>query len=220
MTASKVAMLPEFAGGHAGLVFFTTGDKGAAYGFETLNTGAVGVHTMFFVAGDVNGSIQSTLSAQQYIGTGVPATGASLVASNDMGFINLTKYHMIGVGDTGCKRGKSEFDLCAPGRYVRPRRLGQLQWALQAGAASPTQSATDALTTAGTYDTKATAIDGQMQGEIGKMPVGFYVSYATAPSEIGRWCTGGTYGNGNAFNLGPSQQALVQYFGRSGRDPG
>jgi hypothetical protein len=29
--------------------------------------------------------------------------------------------------------------------------------------------------------TKATAIDGQMQGELNKMPVGFYVSFARAP---------------------------------------
>lgn len=204
LASSKIAMLPEFAGGHAGLVFFTTADKGAAYGFETLNTGAVGVHTMFFVAGDGNGSIQSTLSAQQYIGTGVSATGASMVASNDMGFINLTKYHMVGVGDTGgtgaslsstYARLVGTFDLAGWDSAV-----GVASWS---GVSYNSTIQVNNTTAAGTYDTKAWAVDGQMQGEIGKMPVGFYVSYATAPSESPDGVAAGTYGKGNAFNLGP-----------------
>src|SRR5450759_972934 len=51
---------------------------------------------------------------------------------------------------------------------------------------------------ASTYaDTRATAIDGQMQGKLGVMPVGFYASYATAPA-----------GTTNTYNMDPAAAVL------------
>ncbi|MEO8343205.1 MAG: hypothetical protein ABI536_05245, partial [Gallionella sp.] len=50
--------------------------------------------------------------------------------------------------------------------------------------------------TYGYVDTKATAIDAQLQGSLGTMPVGFYASYATAP------------GGNNAYNMDPAAAVL------------
>ena len=52
--------------------------------------------------------------------------------------------------------------------------------------------------TYGLLSTKATAIDGQLQGAIGAMPVGIYASYAKAPAVAS--VAGGTLGN--AYNFG------------------
>ncbi|MGB8517831.1 MAG: hypothetical protein WCD45_08075, partial [Gallionella sp.] len=53
--------------------------------------------------------------------------------------------------------------------------------------------------------TKATAIDGQMQGEMGGMPVGFYATYATAPASPNPGILNNTYNGGtltrSSFNL-------------------
>ena len=56
-------------------------------------------------------------------------------------------------------------------------------------------------------DTKATAIDGQIQGQFGKMPVGFYVSYATAPGVSAAAIASGTLAN--TYNGGTETRRSV-----------
>ena len=53
------------------------------------------------------------------------------------------------------------------------------------------------FTGAAVTTTNATAIDGQMQGELGNMPVGFYVSYAKAPFDA---VTANTYNMGGTLD--------------------
>ena len=103
-----------------------------------------------------------------------------------MGFINLTKYDQSGIANgTLAVLGST---------YVRVAGMFDLAgW--DAGAGIQIWSGNSAAHTAGTYaysDTKAKAIDGQMQGKIGVTPVGFYASYATAPA--------GT----NTYNMDPA----------------
>ena len=176
--------LPE--GTLAGVVPFTTDDHGASYGFELLNTGANVVHQMSPVSG-LNGAHSAALSAQQFIGTAGSATGVAFVANNSMGFINLTKYDQSGItGGTLAALGST---------YVRVAGMFDLAgW--DAGAGIQIWRGNSAAHAAGTYlnsDTRATAFDGQMQGSLGVMPVGFYASYATAPA--------GT----NTYNMDPAK---------------
>jgi hypothetical protein len=174
------------AGTLAGVVPFTTDDHGASYGFELLNTGASVVHQMSPTAG-LNGAHSAALSAQQFIGTAGSATGVAFVANSSMGFINLTKYDQSGITD-GTLAGLGS-------NYLRIAGLFDLAgW--DAGAGIQIWRGRSAAHAAGTTyqyaDTRATAIDGQMQGRMADMPVGFYASYATAPA--------GT----NTYNMDPA----------------
>ena len=170
----------------AGLVLFTTDGQGASYGFETLNTGANAVHTMLFVGGDANGSIAPTLSAQQYIGTATAATGAAFVVNSPNGFINVTKYHQSGPGQTDTFTGAN-----ISSTYIRVVGTFDLAgWDAGAGIQNWSGQSSDAGTltdppSAVQLSTKATAVDFQMQGAAGEMPLGIYASYATAPVETG-----------------------------------
>lgn len=177
---------PQFKvaeGTRVGVVPFSTDAQGASYGFEVLNTGANVVHQMSGTPG-LNGAHSGAFSAQQYIGTAGSATGLAFVANNPMGFINLTKYDQTGIaGGTLAVLGST---------YVRVAGMFDLAgW--DAGAGIQIWRGNSAVAGASAYaDTKATAIDGQMQGALGTMPVGFYASYATAPA--------GT----NTYNMDPA----------------
>jgi len=187
----------------AGLVLFTTDGQGASYGFETLNTGANAVHTMLFVGGDANGSIAPALSAQQYIGTATAATGAAFVVNSPNGFINVTKFHQSGPGQTDTFTGAN-----LSSTYLRIVGTFDLAgWDTGAGIQNWSGQSTepDALGTglAGQLTTKATAVDFQMQGAAGEMPLGFYASYATAPAEtvyVNAYNNGGTETK-SSFNI-------------------
>jgi hypothetical protein len=175
-----------------GVVPFTTDAQGASYGFEVLNTGANAVHQMSGTAG-LNGAHSKALSAQQYIDTAGSATGLAFVANNPMGFINLTKYDQTGIaGGTLAVLGST---------YLRVAGMFEVAgW--DAGAGIQIWRGNSAAFVGGAYvysDTKAIAIDGQMQGALGNMPVGFYASYATAPV--------GT----NTYNIDPISTASVTY---------
>jgi hypothetical protein len=193
LASAKLPILFEVgdSGTRVGVVPFTTASAGASYGYETLNTGANGVHTMLFVAGDANGSIAGALSAQQYLGTNGNATGAAIVANNSMGFINITKFHMVGPADLRAPNspaGGSQTGGGLGSTYLRVAGTMDLgNWDSGVGIQNWSGSSYNAgpggvAASAGLYDTKATAIDGQMQGAVGTMPVGFYVSYARAPA--------------------------------------
>jgi hypothetical protein len=176
-------------GTRVGVVPFTTDAQGASYGFELLNTGAGAEHQMSGTPG-LNGAHSAALSAQQYIGTASSATGLAFVANNPGGFINLTKYDQTGIaGGALAVLGST---------YVRVAGMFDLAgW--DAGAGIQIWRGNSAAFVTGTYvysDTRATAIDGQMQGRLGVMPVGFYASYATAPA--------GT----NTYNMDPAAAVL------------
>lgn len=196
LASAKFPMLWEVADGtRAGIVPFTTDGQGASYGFETLNTGANAVHTMLFIGGDFNGSVAPALSAQQYIGTAQPATGAAFVVNNESYFVNVTKFNGVGTNDLGGTgaaltstyiRAAYIFDMAGWDSAV-----GVQNWSgassdsglTPAVAADPTTTPPTAFAAgvATLVTTKATAIDGQMQGSMGGMPLGIYAEFATAP---------------------------------------
>jgi hypothetical protein len=182
---ASIPGLKATEGMFAGFVPFATDDHGASYGFEVLNTGANVVHQMGPAPG-LNGAHSAALSAQQYIGTNGSATGVAFVANSPIGFINVTKYDQTGITNGA---------LAVLGStYVRVAGMFELaSWDAGAGIQIWTGNSADYV--AGTYvysDTKARAIDAQLQGMLGNTPVGFYASYATAPA--------GT----NTYNMDPA----------------
>jgi hypothetical protein len=186
LSSAKIPMLWEVADGtRAGIVPFTTDGQGASYGFEVLNTGANAIHTMLFVGGDANGSIGPALSAQQFIGTGAAATGFAGVVNNESYFINVTKYNQVGPTDGGISASLGS-------TYARAAYIFDAGgWDSAVGVQSWTGSSYDATGVGSLIDTKATAVDAQMQGTLPNgMPLGVYAEFATAPSSAA----------GNAYN--------------------
>jgi len=203
-------------GTRVGVVPFSTDFQGASYGFEVLNTGANVVHQMSNTPG-LNNAHSAALSAQQYIGTGASATGLAFVATNPMGFINLTKYNQTGIAQgtlatlgSTYVRVAAIFDLAGWDSGVGIQSwsgssLNPTGTPAYVGTSGPNIcTVTGGVTTCqiiyptipatyGIVSTKASAIDAQMQGKIGDMPVGFYASYAKAPA-----------GSANAYNLDPA----------------
>jgi hypothetical protein len=175
-------------GMRVGLVPFTTDGQGASYGFETLNTGANAVHTMLFDGGSANDSIGTSVSAQQYIGTGVAATGAAIVANSDMGFVNFTKYHMISQ-NLEMVNGASLSSTYVRAAYIFDLNgwdtaVGFQDWSGQSNDAS-TDTAPGNTALVGLKETKASAIDAQMMGTVNDMPLTVVFSYAKAPKPSG-----------------------------------
>ncbi|BCK86407.1 hypothetical protein MIZ01_0163 [Sideroxyarcus emersonii] len=206
--SAKTAILPEVADGiRAGLVPFATNGQGASYGFEYLNTGANAIHSITNTVGNPLGAAPggnefiNAVSAQQYIGTATAADGIALVANSDHGFINLTKFNMTGIATgQGASLGSTYARLAAVFDVAGwDSAIGVQSWS--GSSLNNTGAAADPITgvvTAGTsimQSSKATAIDGQMQGDLGGMPTGFYFSYATAPVDT-------AVAGGNAFNAG------------------
>ena len=181
---AKLVMLFPVGEARVGTVIFTSPDQGAAYSFETLNTGAVGVHKMMGNGGPNNQHVNAAYAAQ-YLGTSTAATGLSVVANNAMGFINVAAYEMIG-NDKGIA-GANNLNLT----YIRVASTMNFgDWAsgfgIQNFGGKSTVTCADGVpmgdpTCAGTANApKATIIDGQLEGTLGTMPVGFYASYGTA----------------------------------------
>ncbi len=218
--SGKLAILPEIgsSGIHAGAIPFATNGQGASYGFEYLNTGANAVHSITNTVGNALGGTGdefiNAVSAQQYIHTATAADGVAAVVNSDMGFINVTKYNQTGMatgqqGSLGSTyvRVAGLFDLAG-----WDSALGFQSWSGSSlndnggvGLNAPilnANTATAALATSAPVaggavmmQSKAWAIDGQMQGTLGEMPTGFYFSYANA-------AVAGANEAPNAFNQG------------------
>jgi hypothetical protein len=187
--SAKLPMLWEVVDGtRAGVVPFATDGQGASYGLETLNTGANAIHMMSNTVG-YTGEFANAMSAQQYIGTNSKATGAALVATSDMGFVNFTKFQQTGIGagvygslGSTYLRAAGTFDLAGWDSAV-----GIQGWSgnsLFSATGNVPPNFVGVMGTGLMQQTKATAIDAQMQGSLGGMPVGFYASYATAPAAL------------------------------------
>jgi hypothetical protein len=203
--SAKWPILYEDADGvRAGVVPFATDAQGASYGMELLNTGANAVHMMSNTVG-FNNEFANAMSAQQYLNTAGAAVGAGLVATSDKGFLNLTKYNQTGIaagapGTFGSTYARlaGTFDVAGWDTGVGIQSWsGQSLTATLAGGVNPQGTGFTPAGIPTLAQTKATAIDGQMQGSLGGMPVGFYASYATAPA--GTAVLVNTYNNGGTL---------------------
>lgn len=188
--SAKLPMMFDMGSAKIGVVPFATDGQGASYGMEVLNTGANPIHSITNTVGP-HGEFITAVSAQQYIGTGSNATGLAFVANSDMGLINITKFQQTGIAGGGYAslgstyaRVAATFDMAGWDTAV-----GVQRWS-GASLATPgiglNMAVPPAVAGPGVMQTsRASAIDGQMQGTVGAMPLGIYASYARAPNETG-----------------------------------
>ena len=187
LDSAKMPILFPVGDSRVGAVPFATNGQGASYGLEELNTGANAIHMQSNTVGP-NGEFAGALSAQQYIGTNSAAVGVALVGTNDMGFVNVTKFQQTGIASGALAslgstyaRLAGTFDLSGWDAGVGIQSWSGASLFVPAATAATLFVPAAPAAVAAMQVTKATAIDGQMQGELGGMPVGFYASYARAP---------------------------------------
>jgi hypothetical protein len=190
--AAKLPILFEVGDSRIGLVAYT-GGQGAAYSFENLNTGAAGVHKLMGNTGPANQHVNAT-SAAQWLGTKTNATGLSLVAVNpNLGFVNIGKWEAAPAG--------TAVATTLPLTYARIAATLDLGgWDTGFGIQNFSGSSVAGL---GGAAYKATVFDGQMQGQVGGMPLGLYASYGTAPASGATINTfnAGTLNTASSFNI-------------------
>lgn len=183
----KLPMLWDVGGSRIGLV--AVSNNHPAWSFETLNTGATSTHRMMGNAGPNKEHINVT-GAAQYLGTsGVKGQGVSFVANGDWGFVNLGKYDLGAANGGVAGAGSSSNAMSttyARGAYI----FNAGGWDSAVGIQNFSGQQGAATTLLAAPDTKATIIDGQMQGEVSGMPLGVYASYGQARNSA----------NGNAYN--------------------
>lgn len=189
----------------ASVIPFTTDGLGASYGFELLNTGAV--RNIRFM------EHRNDFSAQQYVGTSSPAFGAAFVVGNQHFFANFTRWapaHLAATDGLASPFPRANYARVALTPTVDKWELGfgAQAWFGTARVDDGTGTATVTST-----DTKAWAVDGQAQGQVGTLPLGVFLSYgrseATSPGD-----------NPNRFNGRPRDRTAFAVAGELGVLPG
>ena len=205
LASIKMPFIYDVGSAKVGVVPFTTNGLGVAHSFEVMNTGAIAVHLF-------NQQDMKAISAQQYIGTSTAASGAALVVSNDMGYINFAKWSPNEMTSGNGSPTSTYLRIAAtPGNLIPgfDFAVGAQFWrgtsasaAALAGTTITTQVACSGTWTSipggglgscanagispdGRLETEATAIDAQMMGDVGGMPLTLITSYAVAPGEPG-----------------------------------
>jgi hypothetical protein len=205
LASIKMPFIYDVGSAKVGVVPFTTDGLGVAHSFEVMNTGAVAVHLF-------NQQDMYAISAQQYIGTSTAASGAALVVSSDMGYINFAKWspnvmtsgngsptstylriaatpgNLIPGFDVAAGaqfwRGTSASAAALAGTTITTAAACSGTWAALPGGGLGT-CANAGISPDGRLETEATAIDAQMMGDVGGMPLTLIASYAVAPGEPG-----------------------------------
>lgn len=169
---------------------YMTDVLGASYGYEQSSTGAV--RNVRWA------EHRKEISAQQYIGTDTAATGVAVVAQNDTGYINLSRWAPAFMAHKGAAQTlrSSYLRIAATPTVSTPTRG---DWALQIGAqfwrgSNWAQGGTLAAPVLVPVDTQATAFDFQAFGQVGGKELGVYATWAKSPA--------GTPTRPNILNVG------------------
>jgi hypothetical protein len=168
IAATKMLMLFPVGDSRMGLSVHSSQGQGVAYSFETMNTGAVGTHKLMGNAGPSNQHLNAT-SAAMYLGTQTAATGASFVANNSMGFVNVGVWEKAG---NDAVTGANSLTL----NYARAVYTADIAGFDMGFGIQHFGGTTTVLNN--TAD--ANIIDFQAQGDAAGMPLGVYASYGTA----------------------------------------
>ena len=171
----RVLVVPFAADGH-----------GPSYGFETLNTGASDIHLTFENAGET--------AAQEYLGTGDQgATGVAAVLWDPRFYVSYTRwaptFGPAGIGSnyapgSGVQTGKAPSANYVRVVYFVPIRGWDAAIGFQdfsGSAATPFDASTGTLYDGSRVNAVMWAIDAQVQGAIGKYPLGVYFTHGHAP---------------------------------------
>ncbi len=175
VAAFKLPAAVYIADAKFSVIPFMTDEQGASYGYEQSSTGAVrnvrwAEHRL-------------ETSAQQYIGSDTPATGVSIVAQNDLGYINLTRWAPAFMAKEGAAQSLTSNYL----RITATPTLSNINgdWSFNIGAQiwRGTNYANDSVVAIGLVpvDTKATALDFQAFGHVYGKEIGIYATWAKSP---------------------------------------
>ena len=155
---------------------FMTDEQGASYGYEQSSTGAV--RNVRWAEHRIE------TSAQQYIGTDTPATGVAIVAQNDTGYINLSRWAPAFMATQGAAQTLSSSYF----RIAATPTLSNISgdWSFNIGAQvwHGSNYAYDSQIAMGLVpvDTRATALDFQAFGQVGGKELGVYATWAKSPA--------------------------------------
>ncbi len=170
LASFKMPFSYKIGGVQASVIPFTTDGLGVSYGFELLNTGAVRNIRLMEHRNDV--------SAQQYVGTSSPASGAAFVVGNQHFFANFTRWapvHLATADGLANPFPRANYARVAVTPIVGGWDLGFGAQAWFGTARVDDGSGTATVTST---DTKAWAVDGQAQGQVGTLPLAVFLSYA------------------------------------------
>lgn len=164
-------------------ILFSTDAGGAPYGFELLNTGAQRFLRPI--------EERSVMGAAQYLGVGSgEATGVALVATNPGYFVNYSLW-LPRFGNTGGAKFASYLRAAlTPNLAGWDTGFGVQYFAGEYGFSEGSVETIE--------KTSAWVVDGQAQGTLGNMPVGFYGSYGKAPADAA-----------NHFNTGANDKSAL-----------
>ena len=189
ITGFKLPAAIYIADAKFSVIPFMTDFQGASYGYEQSSTGAA--HNVTWA------EHRQEISAQQYIGSDTAATGLAIVAQNDNGYINLSRWAPAFTARKGAAQTLSS-------TYLRIVATPTLQtpngdWSIQVGAQiwRGTNYALDSLSTASglvSVDTHASALDFQAYGLLDGKELGLYATWAKSPA--------GTAAQPNILNVG------------------
>ena len=161
---------------------YGTDALGMAYGFEQSSTG--------MTRGIRWAENRSDISAAQYTGIGSgTASGVAFVVSNDMGYINLSKWSpqfFYVAGTTGTRMTSTWLRVAATptiADWAMHIGVGMASGTSACGGVTPADPAVPTAYVAGTNcETKGTVLDFQAQGAVAEMETSVYVQYANAPA--------------------------------------
>ncbi|MGC2047206.1 MAG: hypothetical protein WA635_01150 [Gallionella sp.] len=176
LAAFKLPAAVYIADAKFSVIPFMTDEQGASYGFEQSSTGAVrnvrwAEHRM-------------ETSAQQYIGTDTPATGVAIVAQNDTGYINLSRWAPAFMAVKGAAQTLRSSYL----RVAATPTLSNINgdWTFNIGAQiwHGSNYAYDSIVGNALVpvDTRATALDFQAHGQVRGRELGVYATWAKSPA--------------------------------------
>ncbi len=199
-SSAKLPMFYEVADGtRVGVVFLTTNGQGAAHSFETLNTGAVAVQRMVPMPGvNANDAHIKVNSAAQYLGTATGAQGASFVVNNEHYFVNVGKYAVISALGSNTRGGSMGMTYArAAGLFDVAGFDSAIGVQVFRGDDAGLPNPATGIPTVVKTSTEATIIDGQMQGKVGGLPLGVYLSIGLAPAVADSNFSGNHFNSGN-----------------------
>lgn len=200
----KLPIVFNVGGANLSLIPFTTDALGVQYGYELSSGGVMRANRWMENRRD-SSAIQ--YNADKGADGGM-ATGFALVAQNDMGFINLTKWSpSFAMGGNG--GAVPSYDMKS--NYIRIAATPTVgDWAMVVGAGQMSGTSASVgvllgnpLAAAALIDTKQTFFDFQAHGELAGKELGVYVQYANAPSTLA------TNPNGNAYNQGAAARTAT-----------
>jgi len=201
LASFKIPFSYKIGGVQASVIPFTTDGLGASFGFELLNTGAVrNIRVM---------EHRNDFSAQQYVGTSSPGSGAAFVVGNQHFFANFTRWAPVHLATADGLA--NPFPTANYARVALTPAVGK--WELGFGAQAWFGSAKvddgSGNSTFTTTDTKAWAADGQAEGLVGTLPLGVFLSYARSAGT-------GVGDNPNLFNGRPRDRTAFAVAGELG----